>query len=90
MDGNGKLQYVSSKNVFEYQRFCRRKGATNIAFALKKYRVRGYCVAGFYHTERPHQGIGNNIIEPPPIIGEGEIICQERLGGLLKSYGRAA
>lgn len=43
-----------------------------------------------YHTERPHQGIGNNIIEPPPMIEDGEIVCQERLGGLLKSYRRAA
>ena len=42
-----------------------------------------------YHTERPHQGIGNEIIEPPP-QSEGEIVCQERLGGLLKSYRRAA
>ena len=42
-----------------------------------------------YHTERPHQGIGNNIIEPQP-QGDGEIICHERLGGLLKSYRRAA
>ncbi|MHC4635914.1 MAG: integrase core domain-containing protein, partial [Planctomycetota bacterium] len=43
-----------------------------------------------YHTERPHQGIGNNIIEPPPMVGQGKIVCQERLGGLLKSYTRAA
>jgi transposase len=42
-----------------------------------------------YHAERPHQGIGNVMIEPPP-VGEGEITCQERLGGLLKSYRRAA
>ena len=42
-----------------------------------------------YHKERPHQGIGNNIIEPPP-VGQGEIVRQERLGGLLKSYRRAA
>ena len=42
-----------------------------------------------YHTERPHQGIGNNIIAPLP-QGAGKIICQERLGGLLKSYRRAA
>jgi len=41
------------------------------------------------HTERPHQGIGNEIMEPPP-QGEGEIVCQERLGGLLKSYRRVA
>jgi hypothetical protein len=43
-----------------------------------------------YHTERPHQGIGNNIIEPPPMVGQGKIVCQKRLGGLLKSYRRAA
>jgi len=42
-----------------------------------------------YHTERPHQGIGNLIIEPPP-QGDGEVICQERLGGILKFWRRAA
>jgi len=42
-----------------------------------------------YHTERPHQGIGNNIIDPPP-LGDGRIVCHERLGGMLKSYRRAA
>jgi len=41
------------------------------------------------HTERAHQGIGNEIIEPPP-QGEGEIVCRERLGGLLNFYRRAA
>ena len=51
-----------------------------------------YLVSEFiehYHTERPHQGLDNEIIEPPP-QGTGEIICRERLGGLLKYYGRAA
>ena len=43
----------------------------------------------FYHQERPHQGIGNNLIDPQP-QGNGEIVCHERLGGLLKSYRRAA
>jgi transposase InsO family protein len=43
----------------------------------------------YYHTERPHQGLDNEIIEPPP-QGTGEIVCRERLGGLLKSYRRAA
>lgn len=42
-----------------------------------------------YHTERAHQGIDNEIIEPPP-KGQGKIICQERLGGLLNFYRRAA
>ena len=51
-----------------------------------------YIVSEFilhYHTERPHQGLDNEIIEPTP-PGTGEIVCQERLGGLLKSYRRAA
>lgn len=38
--------------------------------------------------ERLHQGLDNGIIEPPP-QGSGEIVCSERLGGLLKSYRRA-
>ncbi|RKY08504.1 MAG: hypothetical protein DRP56_04025 [Planctomycetota bacterium] len=42
-----------------------------------------------YHGERAHQGLDNELIEPPP-QGEGEIVCQERLGGLLKFYRRAA
>ena len=42
-----------------------------------------------YHGERAHQGLDNELIEPPP-HGEGEIVCQERLGGLLKFYRRAA
>ncbi len=45
-----------------------------------------------YHTKRPHQGIGIRLIvkplgEPP---GSGEIVCEERLGGLLKHYYRTA
>ncbi|MBW8016406.1 MAG: transposase [Planctomycetes bacterium] len=51
-----------------------------------------YCVSEYishYHEERPHQGIGNTIIAPQP-QGDGEIVCHERLGGLLKSYRRAA
>lgn len=46
----------------------------------------------YYHTERPHQGLDNRpltLVEP----GEnsaGEIVCSERLGGLLKHYYRKA
>ena len=45
-----------------------------------------------YHTERPHQGLGNRrIIEPAePRPTEGPVLCRERLGGLLKSYYRQA
>ncbi len=52
-----------------------------------EYIVREYIE--HYNHERPHQGLNDEMIEPPP-KGEGEIICQERLGGLLKYYRRAA
>lgn len=41
-----------------------------------------------YHTERNHQGLGNELIVPmahPPDV-EKEIETTERLGGLLRSY----
>ena len=52
----------------------------------------GYCVVGFYHQERNHQGLGNTIIIPGEEVGRagGEIDCRERLGGLLRYYHRRA
>jgi putative transposase len=43
----------------------------------------------YYHHERIHQGL-NKIIEPQHEGNQGEIICIERRGGLLKSYHRKA
>ena len=44
-----------------------------------------------YHTERNHQGIGNELIEQPPTRQSGEeVVCCERLDGLLRHYERAA
>jgi transposase InsO family protein len=44
-----------------------------------------------YNTERPHQGIGNVLIEgSEQAKDQGEVECHERLGGLLKKYRRAA
>jgi transposase InsO family protein len=44
-----------------------------------------------YHDERPHQGLGNELIAPQTtVIGTGQIKCRERLGGLLKFYYRQA
>ena len=43
-----------------------------------------------YHRERAHQGIGNERIERVGAVGDGEVVCDERLGGLLKCYRRAA
>ena len=42
-----------------------------------------------YHHERIHQGL-HRIIEPQHEGCHGEIICIERLGGLLKSYHHKA
>jgi putative transposase len=45
-----------------------------------------------YHTERNHQSLDNKIIEPDDGVGQttGEIICRERLGGILRYYHRTA
>jgi len=42
------------------------------------------------HGERPHQGLGNQVIKANREPGSGPIACAERLGGILKSYRRAA
>ena len=43
------------------------------------------------HAERPHQGLGNELIAPrTTAIGTGQMQCRERLGGLLKFYYREA
>jgi len=57
-----------------------------------------YLIAQFvahYHGERPHQSLGNAPPcgppapeRPPP--DPGEVVCDERLGGLLRSYRRRA
>jgi transposase InsO family protein len=44
-----------------------------------------------YHEERPHQGLGNELIAPQAkVIGTGPLKCRERLGGVLKFYYREA
>ena len=45
-----------------------------------------------YHGERPHQGLDHQILVPGPDAGQqaGEIVCRDRLGGLLKYYHRQA
>lgn len=58
------------------------------------------CLVGeylcYYHPCRPHQGIGNRLIgveeydESPTVVSIDDVQCEERLGGLLKHYYRAA
>ena len=44
-----------------------------------------------YHEERPHQGLGNELIAPKTTsIGPGPVRCRERLFGVLKFYYREA
>jgi transposase InsO family protein len=45
-----------------------------------------------YHAERNHQGLANRLIEPGEEAGcrTGEVVCRERLGGLLRYYYREA
>ena len=45
----------------------------------------------YYHTQRPHQGIGNVLLTGVTATeSPGGIVCRERLGGLLKHYERRA
>lgn len=50
-----------------------------------------------FNTERPHQALGNrplpDVARPePPVLPfpEGGVVCEQRLGGLLKHHRRAA
>jgi len=45
-----------------------------------------------YHGERNHQGLDNRLIDQTAIAAndDGEVVCSERLGGLLKYYHRRA
>ena len=43
-----------------------------------------------YHRERPHQGLGNRLIEGVPEREPGRVVRRERLGGLLNHYYREA
>ncbi len=58
-------------------------GEASLRRAISEYVVH-------YHEERAHQGIGNERIEQRGAVGDGEVVCDERLGGLLKRYRRAA
>ena len=48
-----------------------------------------------YNTARPHQGVGNRPLgsaespEPSPLAAR-DIVCDARLGGLLRHYRRAS
>ena len=43
-----------------------------------------------YHAERPHQSLGNELIDGRPSTSDGDVVAHKRLGGLLRSYRRSA
>ncbi|QDU82527.1 Integrase core domain protein [Polystyrenella longa] len=60
-------------------------GQHSLELALKEY-------VAHYHSERNHQGLDNQLIDPDEDVGcvAGKVECRERLGGLLKYYYRDA
>jgi putative transposase len=59
-------------------------GETHLRLAVEEY-------AEHYHLERNHQGLGNRLIDGEPETEPvDDVACDERLGGLLRSYRRAA
>ena len=63
-----------------------------IFFGEKSLRRAVTAILEHYHSERNHQGLDNQLIEPGDAVGQGagKIECRERLGGLLKYYHRDA
>ena len=55
-----------------------------------RHLVQGY--AAHHDRERPHQGLGSELVDPDPRVRNrsGAIRRVDRLGGLLRFYHRAA
>lgn len=60
-------------------------GERSLSYVIQQYLVH-------YHTERNHQGLGNQLLSPAPDLGShhGQVKRRERLGGLLSYYYRDA
>jgi putative transposase len=60
-------------------------GEASLRRALKEYGVH-------YQTERNHQGVGNQLLQPTATVSSADepIQCRERLGGMLNFYYREA
>jgi transposase InsO family protein len=60
-------------------------GEASLRHVLREY-------LAHYHTERNHQGLDNQLIEPAVEVGgqAGHVVSQKRLGGLLRYYHREA
>jgi transposase InsO family protein len=60
-------------------------GEASLRRALREY-------GAHYHSERNHQGIGNQLLQPVAMANSTDetIQCRERLGGILNYYYRQA
>ena len=67
---------------------------SGLAFILGERHVRHVVdeYVEHYHLERNHQGLGNRLIIAPGTlqVGSDQVVCRQRLGGLLNYYERAA
>jgi len=63
-----------------------------IFFGERSLQVAAAEFLGHFHAERNHQGLDNRLIEPGEEVGRttGEVVCRERLGGMLRYYYRKA
>jgi transposase InsO family protein len=63
-----------------------------VFFGERALQVAASSFVEHFHAERSHQGVGNRLIEPGEEAGRttGEVVCRERLGGLLRYYYREA
>ena len=44
-----------------------------------------------YHLQRNHQGVGNELLKGRAAANsDGDVVCHERLGGMLKVHSREA
>ena len=62
------------------------RGLDTTSIEQLEYAVGEYVT--WYTKERPHESLGGQMIDPWPQDTEGEVVCFQRLGGLLKSYRR--
>ena len=58
-------------------------GESHLRRVLKEY-------LAHYNADRPHQGLGNELVGGQPSRGVGQVVETESLGGLLRTYHRAA
>jgi hypothetical protein len=63
-----------------------------IFFGERSLQVAAAEFLSHFHAERNHQGLDNRLIEPGEEVGHttGEVVCRERLGGMLRYYCRKA